>query len=457
MSSMQFQKPALSQRQEMRLTPQLLQSIQLMTLPLQELQLRVQEELETNPALELVSEAPSLSLNERDDSGDDYDYFENSSDPGYSPGASFQGDEEGKRNFLEGALSRPESLHEHLLWQLRLQPISEREFRVGELLILNLDDNGFHQEPPDLLVSDDDRPLLKPLMDTIRTFEPVGCCTADFRESLLVQAGLMVDPPPKLQEIVGNHLEKLERGHHHEVAQALAISLEEVQEALEALRSLTPYPGRMFSSDAAGYVIPDLLLKREEGQFLLVLNDEQIPVLGVNPFFSRVATGDNREARKFAGRGVREAQWFIQGIQQRNETLLRVARAILEFQRDFFLKGKKHLVPLTLKDIAFELNVSESTVSRITNGKYIQTEWGIFELKHFFSNRVAGAGPGGAQYSKEGVKEIIREILEEQDSQGKRFSDQKLADLLAQRGIKIARRTVAKYRSELKISSSYER
>ena len=248
------------------------------------------------------------------------------------------------------------------------------------------------------------------------------------------------------------------RGKQKEIARELNATLDEVEEALEVIRSLTPFPGRMFSTEESRYVVPDLILRKRDGQMVLVFNDEEIPVLGVNRMFSRIAEGQDKSARRFANHGVREARWFINSIAQRNDTILRVGQAILEFQRDFFLKGKKHLVPLTLRDIATELDLSEATISRVTNGKYLQTEWGIFELKHFFSNSISGTGSGSSRYSKEGVKEIVREILEEETAAtGKHLSDQRISDLLAQRGIKIARRTVAKYRKELKISSSYER
>ncbi len=443
------------------MTPQLLQSIQIMTLPLQDLKFRIQEELETNPALEILEEAPSISLNENDEQNarrDEYEYFENSSDPGYTGSGRFDGDEDGKRMFLEGALSRPESLHDHLLWQLRLQPLDDADFAVGELLINNLDENGFHIEEPFRVVPEGDHRRVEPMMTIIRTFEPVGTCVRDFHESLVVQADQLVDTPHLVIPIIMNHLEDVERGRIKEIARTLHASVEEVEEAIDIIRSLTPFPGRMFSSDESRYVVPDLVLRRRDGQFVLVFNDEEIPVLGVNRMFEEIAESDDDSARQFANKGVKDARWFINSIAQRNETILRVGRAILEFQRDFFLKGKKHLAPLTLKDIAGELNLSEATISRVTNGKYLQTEWGIFELKHFFSNRIAGTGSGYSKYSKEGVKEIVREILEqEEQATGKHLSDQRISDLLAQRGIKIARRTVAKYRKELKISSSYER
>ncbi|MEX2444637.1 MAG: RNA polymerase factor sigma-54 [Alkalispirochaeta sp.] len=457
---MQYQRPVLIQRQELRMTPQLLQSIQIMTLPLQDLQFRIQEELEANPALELVRERPTVSLDgerERAAAAEDYEYFENSSDPGYSTGGRYEGDENSKRMFMENALSHPESLQEHLLWQLRLQPVDQNRFDLGELLIRNLDENGFHREDPFTLVDSARHEGLQSMMDVIQTFEPVGCCTRDYHEALLVQVNEIPDPPPGIREIISSYLVQLEKGKYREIAKALSINEQDVVEALEVIRGLNPFPGRLYSSDQSRYVIPDLVLRKRDGQFVLVLNDEEIPVLGVNRTFARVADNGDKSARKFAGQSVRDARWFMHSIEQRNQTLLKVARAILDFQRDFFLKGKKHLVPLTLKDIANEVDVSEATVSRVTAGKYLQTEWGIFELKHFFSNSVAGTAAGGSKYSKEGVKEIVREILESEGESGTHLSDQKISDLLAQRGIKIARRTVAKYRKELKIDSSYER
>ena len=441
------------------MTAQLIQSIQLMTLPLQDLQLRIHEELEVNPALEIVEEAPTISLDESPEATAEFQDFDDYGDSSaYESG--YRGDDsdgDSKRRFLEGAIATPESLHEHLVWQLRLQPISELEFSVGELLIRNLDDNGFFIDDPALVIPPERHALIEPICTMIRAFEPVGTCVANYVESLAVQAELMPEYPAHTLELIRGHLEALDRGKTKEVAKALGAAESDVLEALEFIRRLTPFPGRMFSTEVPRYVVPDLQVVRKEGQFVIVLNDEEIPVLGINHMFAEVATAGDRNAKQFASQSVKNARWFIHSIQQRNQTLLKVARAVVEFQRDFFLKGKKYLVPLILKDIANEIGMSEATVSRITNGKYVQTEWGIFELKHFFSNSIAPAGSGGSRFSKEGVKETIRELLEQHSHADKALSDQKIADLLADRGIKLARRTVAKYRKELDISSSYER
>ncbi|MFW6313573.1 MAG: RNA polymerase factor sigma-54 [Spirochaetota bacterium] len=456
---MQYQRPALVQGQQLKMNPQLFQSIQLMALPIQELKFRIEEELQANPALEVVEDNSTVSIDESEPGGqsEEYDYFEDSSDPGYTQSGYDEEATENKHRFMEGALSKSESLHEHLLWQLRLQPITEHEWQVGEVLILNLDDNGFHREPVEALFEATEQKIVDKMTAMIQTFEPVGTCVADYTESLLVQAGMDPNRPDVTDAIIEKHLELLERGKHEEIARKLKAPVEEIEEAREYIRGLTPFPGRLFSSEKPTYVIPDLMIVMREGQFVIIMNDEEIPVLGVADSFSEMANAAaEKDVKRFVKSKVKDARWFIHSIRQRNDTLLKTAKAIVEFQRDFFMKGAKSLVPLTLKDIAGEVGVHEATISRITNGKYVQTEWGIFELKYFFTNSISGAGSSGSRFSKEGVKQVIKEILEEESGQ-EHLSDQGIADLLASRGIKLARRTVAKYRKELDISSSYKR
>ncbi len=462
MKQVQYQRPTLVQKQQLKMSPQLYQSIQLMALPLQELKTRIQEEVERNPALEIVSDSSEISLDEmKSRRSEDQDLFENSSDPGHIRRGYDEEGAEAKRNFMEGALSRPESLHEHLMWQLRLQPITERQFRIGEILIWNLDENGFHIEEPEKLLGEDDRRHLREVIRLIQQFDPPGVCTADYRESLLVQAEIDPDAPPRSEELIEHHLELLEKGDAKAAAKKLDIEETEVEEIFAFIRSLTPYPGRLYSNEDTTYVIPDVVVRKIDGEFKLILNDDEIPVLEVNSYYSEIADSREndakRETKRFIKDKVRDARWFIRSISQRNATLLNIARSIVEFQRKFFLYGPKHLAPLTLKDVAGEVEVHETTVSRIVNAKYIQTEWGIYPLKYFFSNSISGAGSSGSRYSKEAVKEIIKEIIEEHGGEKKRLSDQKISDILKKRGISIARRTVAKYRGELAIDSSYYR
>ena len=470
----QTQRLVQKQTQTVRMVPQLVQAIKIMSLPLLELRDTIQEELEKNPALEIVEENSPLSLDDTSRrTSEEQEYFENTSDPGYIKVQGGGSREDAHRKFIEGVLTRPESLHEHLLWQLRLQQISDAEFRIGEYLIRNLDDNGFHIEKPENLLltldiegfplknpedslSSEKRAVMNKMTELIQGFDPTGTCTADYRESLLVQIKLHPDSVPRTAEIVEKHFEQLEREKYREIARSMRTSVKEVLKVKEFLRELDPFPGRNYSTEQPRYVVPDVMVKIQEGELVIVLNDEDIPVLGINSFYASIQDHEEqykqKDLKRFVKDGVHEARGFISSIHRRNQTLLKVCKAIIEFQRDFFRKGSKYLVPLSLKDIAAEVGVHESTVSRATNGKYIQTEWGIFELKFFFTNLV----PGGGRFSKEGVKQMILEIIEEEGSR-KRLTDQKIGEILEAKGVKIARRTIAKYRKELDIMSSHHR
>ena len=292
----------------------------------------------------------------------------------------------------------------------------------------------------------------------MRRLDPVGTCTADYMESLLVQVGLKSEQPEGLQAAL-SHLELLQKGKMSEVAKLIHLDEEKVKRIFQAIKELVPFPGRSFGHSKVRYVIPDIQVAKKEGEFVIVLNEEEIPVLGLNPFFMQIADtrkvkGEAKVTRDFARENIKEARWFINSINQRNHTLLRVCRTLVEFQRAFFVHGPKHLAPLTLNDIAGELGLHTATISRISHGKYVQTEWGIFELRHFFTNSISGAGSSGSKYSKEGVKQIIKEIIEGEES---RLADQDIVEILAKRGINIARRTVAKYRNELDVKPSFDR
>jgi RNA polymerase sigma-54 factor len=282
----------------------------------------------------------------------------------------------------------------------------------------------------------------------------------DVKESLLVQIRAHPEPHPRAAELVRDHLEELEKQKLRDIEKQMKISESQLREVVAFVRTLDPLPGRNYSREVPRYVAPDVQVVLQDGELVIVLNDEMIPVLGVNPLFEDMAKDKTKArdpgTRQYVTTNLQSARWFIRTINQRNETLLKVCRAVVEFQRNFFAKGPKYLTPLTLKDIASEIGVHEATVSRITTSKYIQTEWGIYPLKHFFSNSIAGSGSSGSRYSKEGVKEVIREIIL-QEGGGASLSDQKIVEILASRGITLARRTVAKYRGELDITSSYQR
>jgi RNA polymerase sigma-54 factor len=451
----QYQKPVLIQEQRLKMSPQMFQSIQLMALPLQELKFRIHEELEKNPALELLEDKSLVSIDDYSNKNED-NYFENSSDPGFT---SHEGREasERKQKFIEGVLSRSESLQEHLMSQLLLQDLSTDHFETGELIIHNLDNNGFFQEEPFLLLNEIQQKILPEVLDIIHSFDPLGIGVKDYKESLTIQADLSFETPEGTLETIESYLSLVKKKDIKELSKKLSLPPEEINNIIKFIQTLNPYPGRLFSSNPPAYVTPDIMVTIKNGEFVLILNDEEIPVLGISPFFEETQNKkQEKETRQYINNSIRNARWFINSIYLRNKTLLKIANVIVEFQRNFFIKGPKYLLPLNLKDVAEEVKVHETTVSRISNAKYMQTEWGIYPIKYFFTNSISGPGTSTSHFSKEGVKATIKEILEK-NTETRQLSDQKISDLLNLQGIKIARRTVAKYRSELSIDSSFER
>ncbi len=478
---MQAQRQSLVQQQKLSLTPQLVQSIKLMGLPFAELRDRILEEVEKNPALEVVSdpmdgaEWAKQADNEARVSKEAEADWSSSADWREAAGGEEASDEH--QDFIEGGLHRGETLQEHLLESLAETDAPARVRSLASLIIQNLDADGFHAAPPIDLPGADDPALLAEALDCVRGLDPVGCACVDFRESLAVQARLLAGARPleddpllaKTVFVLERHFDFLEKGRPDALVKAaqksadpdIAIDIDEAEGIFEIIRSLDPFPGRAYDRAPESWVAPDVIVRKTDGEFSVVINDEEIPVVGLSPFFMSLdaAPGEEapKEARDFARESVKEAQWFIHTIERRNRTILKLARAILVFQREFFLHGPAKIAPLRMKDVAEEIGMHEATVSRAANGKYLQCEWGLFELKFFFSNQV-GASPSGASssenFSKQGVKEIVREIIE---GASEPLSDQRISDILAARGVKIARRTVAKYRNELKLGSSFDR
>ena len=460
---MQVQRPALVAEQRQKLNPRMLQSIKILALPVAELTEEIQAELEINPALEVIDDRTVDSLEAFSEEGSDVaaDAWEDENGD-FEYKYSGDDDQDSKHKFLEGAISLPETLQEHLLSQMRLLPLDQELLDQVERLIQNLNEDGFHITPPEELCPDCPRDLLDKALSILRSLDPQGTGTSDYLESLLAQAKLSSHMPQGTIEVLSNHLEALEKGRFADIRKTLQIKDTQFQAILDFIKTLTPFPGRLFSTEKTRYVIPDLAIRIVDGEFVIELNDEIIPVLGINPFFAELsgkkgADRAQKATNAFVRDNIEKAKFFISSIQQRNQTLLNVAKAIIKYQREFFSQGPKVMQPLTLKDIAQEIGVHETTVSRIANGKYVQTDWGIFELKRFFTNAVASTATSSEVHSKEGVKAVLREILESGEIQTATLSDRELVDILARRGIKIARRTVAKYRGELSLDSSFGR
>ncbi len=460
---------------EQTLSPQMLQSLALLPMPILELKAHIQSEIESNPALEIpesefslsLSDAPKdRSLDDRMDDADSSDYENMSYDePLYTE--SYTGDfdpeaSDRKQMMIENSSIPGETLQQHLSAQLGETPLTDREREIGERLISNLDQNGFYILPLSDLFEDSDftEDEVSGVVSTIQGFDPAGICVLDFRESLILQARLSSMAKEDLgifSDMVNLHLEKLKAGKFREVAASLRISEDDLQTFYGILKGLTPYPGQNYSSEAVTGIEPDFSIHNSSGNLVLELNRGDIPNLEISPEFEGLAKDlkgpEAKEAGAYIRDSVRQARTLISQVNLRFQTLYKAGAAIMDYQRDFFLKGPRFLKTMTLKDIAERIDVHETTMSRLAQSKWVDTDWGLFQLKYFFSQGVSTTSGDQASVSRNVVKDMIAEIISENGA----LSDQKISDLLLSRGVKCARRTVGKYRSELNIDSSYTR
>jgi len=456
----------LKQTQKLIMTPQLQQAIKMLQLSNLELLDRIEQEMEENPALEIEERQGDLfssmdgtlelrkkidEKNNRYDEGleDEY-YFGDRSfiQPGEKTG------EDKKREFIEGTISREETLKEYLLSQLHLLKIDDEELKIAEALISYIDIMGYLYVPIEKIAEELEKPFEKveKALRVIQSLDPPGVGARDIKECLLIQLRSRGNYP-LAERIIEDHLNDIKLNKLDEIAKRLKVPISRVREAFSIISRLEPYPGRQFFSEEIKYIIPDVIVEKREGNFEIISNSSISPRLRVNSYYIYLLQKKKQDKRikDFISEKVQRAQNFIRSIEQREDTLLRVTRAILEEQKDFFEKGPKYLKPLTLKDVAQKVDLHESTVSRITSSKYVQTPFGIFQLKYFFSNPIPSRG--NREYSSTSIKEIIRDIIQSEGMK-KHLSDQQIAGILSKRGIKIARRTVAKYRKELKILPS---
>ena len=452
-----------SLKTEQTLSPQMLQSLALLPMPILELKAHIQAEIESNPALEIPDSEYDLSqfgpekeknLDDRMDDADSADYEELSY---YDPEASDR-----KQMLIENSSAPGETLKEHLMTQLGEADISERTEAIGEMLISNLDQNGFYILSLENLFENESysKEEIKEAVSVVQSFDPAGICVPDFRASLILQAKLsgMVDQDLQIfSQIVNEYLEKLKSGKFREVSTALRIPEEDLQTFFSILKGLTPYPGQNFSSDGVTHVEPDFSIRSKDGVLVLELNRGDIPNLEITSGFEDLADNlrgqEAKEANAYIRDAVRQARTLITQVNMRFQTLYKAAAALMEIQSEFFLKGPRYLRTMTLRDIAEKIGVHETTMSRLAQSKWVDTDWGLFQLKYFFTQGVATTGGNQESVSRNVVKDMIAEIIAENGA----LSDQKISDLLLSRGVKCARRTVSKYRGELNIDSSYSR
>lgn len=357
---------------------------------------------------------------------------------------------------LEATLTQKTSLVDHLVWQLKMNPITDEEERIAMMIIGNIDPSGYLREPPlDELAEQAQvtMELAEKTLEWIQTFDPVGIAARTLEECLLLQAEYAGEDDEIVVSIIKRHMRNLERKNYQAIARDLNQPLEEIYEAVKVIASFDPRPGRQYAEEEPVYITPDVYVHKIGGKYFVVPNDDGLPKLKISSFYRSALAGGPKE-RQYVQDKLRSAQWLIRSIQQRQRTIIRVTESILRFQRDFFDKGINHLKPLILRDVAEDISMHESTISRVTTAKYVHTPQGIFELKFFFNSGINRTD--GDEIASESVKSKIKEIIGSEDAK-RPFSDQKIVEMLRDQNIDIARRTVAKYREQLGILSSSKR
>jgi len=462
-------KQQLKLSQQLIMTPQLQQAIKLLQMSRMELSELVQEELLENPILEEgleprepssagdeESPTPELEAHEAKKEEIDWErYLENQSNEAPMPSMRRGPDEE--MPGLEATLSSLEDLTEHLEWQLRMGDFVEDERRFAVLVIGNLDDNGYLKveglAPEDIVPRLAAEAALDPedaeeVLAMIQQFDPLGVAARSLEECLTIQAKHFGMDELVLR-VLSDHLTDLEKRHYPAIAKACECP----HDVAQIIAELEPRPARRFQTEEPRYIVPDVYVHRVGDEYYVVANDDGMPKLKISGFY-RSAMADNPKAKEYIQDKLRSAQWLIRSIDQRRKTIVKVTECIVEKQQDFFDKGIEHLKPMILRDVAEEVGMHESTISRVTSNKYVHTHRGTFELKYFFNSAIRRDNQN--DIASESVKQAIKGIIGGEDQKSP-LSDQRIVEILGQDHIKIARRTVAKYREMLGILSSSKR
>ena len=474
---------ALELRQQLRLTqqlimtPQLQMAIKLLQLSRLELLDTIRQELEENPTLEedvqeVSPEEQSAEKSEdlpADPSStkevtieekirDDIDWNNYIDEYNSSGRVHFETERRDAPNF-EAFLTRKESLREHLLWQLLMTSPTEEEERIGTLISGNLDKDGYLDVPVEDLANESGATpdKVEQILSLMQTFDPIGVCARNLSECLLIQAKYFELDDTIVIEIITNHLNHLENKNYKAICKVLKTNIEDIISAVNVIIGLDPRPGLQFLDEEPQYITPDIYVYKLDGNFVIMLNDDGMPKLRVNPFYkSAVKNGKKMpdNVKDYVQEKMRSATWLIRSIHQRQKTIYKVMESILKFQHVFFEKGIQHLKPMVLRDVAEDIEMHESTISRVTTNKFVHTPRGIFELKYFFNSSIRSVE--GDALASASVQEKIRLIIESENPQ-KPYSDDKISKLLKEDNINIARRTVAKYREIMKVLPSSKR
>ena len=468
----------LKMSQQLVMTPQLQQAIKLLQLTRLELQDLVIQELEENPLLEEssdveeVRELDTLEVSEQElepaqdsadfhevEAGDDTlrDWDSYLDGYNYSSGEQQYGGEDERPSF-ENLLTKKGTLIDHLLWQLHMGQYSEMDVRVGEVIIGNVDDYGYLRASLQEIAaaSSATEEDVQDVLDCIQEFDPPGVAARDLRECLLIQARNLGMKGSVVENILLHHLGELEKRNYKQIARSLKVDISQVLIASRIISGFDPRPGSSFSTDDVHYISPDIFVHKVGDDYVVMLNEEGLPNLKVSTQYADARGNGTIDSQTdhYISDKMRSAAWLIKSIQQRQRTIYKVAKSIIRFQRDYFDRGIEYLRPLVLRDIAEDIGMHESTISRVTTNKYMQTPQGLLELKYFFNSGLSTSE--GDFVASESVKNRIREIIEKENPK-KPLSDQKIAELLTEETVNIARRTVTKYREMLNLGSSSER
>jgi RNA polymerase sigma-54 factor len=360
---------------------------------------------------------------------------------------------------IENTLSTGSSLTDHLMWQLSLQTNDDLLREIGSAILGNLDDDGYLVASLDELAgmgswepADVQRALA-----LVQSFDPIGVAARDLQECLLLQIRHLGLEGTPTEKIVGDHLRLLQNHQVPEISRKLGIPIEDLKEHIEVIRHLDPKPGSRFNPTQSQYVIPDVYVVKLEDQYVALLNEDGLPQMRISPVYRRLLdknTENSDETRAYVKDKFRSALWLIKSVEQRQKTIHKVATSIINFQKDFLDHGIEHLRPLVLRDVANDIGMHESTVSRVVTNKYMHTPQGVFEMKYFFHSGISSSY--GESVSSVTIKQRIRKIIEAEDPR-KPLSDSKIVSILQREGLVLARRTIAKYREELKIPTSNQR
>lgn len=465
----------IEQSQKLVMTPELIQAIQILQFNTQELNLYVSEQLLTNPVLdtENTAEPEAVSADEKETDRSKEEAEERAKEAQedvlkeYIKERDFDDisykqtdySQKEQTHSLEQYVSSEVTLPEHLMFQLQFASNNKDCRRIGKYIIESLDENGYMTSNEEEIAEalGNSKENIEKVLKLIQSFDPIGICAKSLGQCLLIQLENKGKKDKVFEKILMDHIEDIADNRLSIIAKSVGISVQDVQDLADEIKTLDPRPGRQFAGqDETKYIVPDIQVEKIDGEYVVTVNESSTPRLMVSSYYEKVLaeSGQDEKISQYLTERLNSALWLIKSIEQRKQTVKNVVTSIVKFQKNFFDYGNKHLKTLTLKDIAEDLGIHESTVSRSINGKYMQSPRGVYELKYFFSAGVtAGQGEG---MSSNSVKTYIKEIIEDESPKSP-YSDQKLVELLANRGIYISRRTVAKYRDEMNILSSSKR